>query len=295
MRVLFDVQRDGLAAINAPAEQLLKARMEITTGRRVNVASDDPLSARQAVDEHATLAGLDAYSRTGGAATSRLSVADSALASYVDKLTAAIVTAQGAQGSHATADSRAAAAAQITALRDGLLSDINSQINGVAIFSGAETASTTYVNSGSGWTYQGDSTAVQVAVGQGRLVSITFDGQALAQGADAQDVFTALDTLASDILAGDNTAIAAGIDALGRAQTRAAQVQGRLGADERTIDDVANALGALKNHAETRRAKAEDADLADAITRMNQANTAYQAALSAVSTAERRSLLDYLR
>jgi flagellin-like hook-associated protein FlgL len=35
--------------------------------------------------------------------------------------------------------------------------------------------------------------------------------------------------------------------------------------------------------------------MAEAVTRLSQADTAYQAALAAVSTAERRSLLDYLR
>ena len=37
------------------------------------------------------------------------------------------------------------------------------------------------------------------------------------------------------------------------------------------------------------------ANMADAITRMNEADTAYRAALGAVSSAERVSLLDYLR
>jgi flagellin-like hook-associated protein FlgL len=35
--------------------------------------------------------------------------------------------------------------------------------------------------------------------------------------------------------------------------------------------------------------------MADAITQLTQADNAYQAALGAVSTAERQSLLDYLR
>ena len=45
----------------------------------------------------------------------------------------------------------------------------------------------------------------------------------------------------------------------------------------------------------TRVAKDEDADLALAISEMNRAQTAYQAALGAIGATSRTSLLDYLR
>jgi len=38
-----------------------------------------------------------------------------------------------------------------------------------------------------------------------------------------------------------------------------------------------------------------DVNMAEAVTKLQQADTAYRAALGAVSTAERQSLLDYLR
>jgi flagellin-like hook-associated protein FlgL len=44
-----------------------------------------------------------------------------------------------------------------------------------------------------------------------------------------------------------------------------------------------------------RLSKLEEANMAEAITNMTNAEAAYQAALGAVSTATRASLLDYLR
>jgi flagellin-like hook-associated protein FlgL len=54
-------------------------------------------------------------------------------------------------------------------------------------------------------------------------------------------------------------------------------------------------MSALRQAAESQRAKLEDANLAEAIARMSQADTSYRGALGAVSIAERQTLLDYLR
>jgi len=68
-----------------------------------------------------------------------------------------------------------------------------------------------------------------------------------------------------------------------------------LGADERGLDEAQTRLAALRQAAETRRASLEDANLAEAVTRFTRAQDAYRAALGVVSSAERLSLLDYLR
>ena len=295
MRVLFDVYRDGLRSINQAAEQFQRANREVASGRRILTASDDPLAARQAVNEHATLARIDAYTRSSDAAGARLAVTDSTLNSYVDKLTSAMVAGQGARGSHATPVSRAAASAAVRNLRDGLVTDINVSFNGVYLFSGTESGAPAYANGGSGWTYQGNSDVNRADVGVGRTVAVSFDGRALAQGSDPTDVFAVLDDLAAAIDAGDNTLIGDGLAALDRAFDRALQFQGRLGADERSLDEAAGSLTTLRLRSDTRRSALEDVNLAEAATRMTQAEIAYRAALNAVSTVERQSLLDYLR
>ena len=295
MRIPYDVVRDGLSAINQAAESLAAAQRQVSTGRRLNTISDDPLAAQQAVAEHATLGTIDAYSQSVDAASARLASADSTLSSFGDKLAAAVVAALGAKGSSATPASRAAAAESITSLRDALLSDINSQVNGNSTFSGTQVTSPAYALVGGVWTYQGDSSTTQLAVAQGRVVSVTFDGQAIAQGSDTANVFTTLDDLVTAINAGDDTGIAAGVAGVERAFDRTLRAQGRLGADERGLDDVTTRLDTLRRAGEARRSTLEDANMADAVTHLANAETAYNAALASVSQVERVSLLDYLK
>jgi flagellar hook-associated protein 3 FlgL len=295
MRIPYDIIRDGLSSINQAAENLASAQRQVSSGRRLNRAGDDPLGSQLAIGERAGLAAVDAYSRSTTGATSRLSAADSTLSSFGDKLSAALSNALGARGSSSTPASRAAASAEIRSLREALLSDINSTFDGDYLFSGTGAKTPAYANVGGVWTYQGTSGVTQVEVGKGRFVSVSFDGRAVAQGADATDVFTVLDQLAAAIDAGDDAGMGAGASAVERALDRTLRAQGKLGADERNLDDAALRLSTLKTAGEARRSSIEDANMADAITRLSTADTAYRAALASVSSAERISLLDYLR
>jgi flagellar hook-associated protein 3 FlgL len=295
MRVIYDVFRDGLDAINTAAGKLAQAREQVATGRRINAPSDDPLAMRQAANEHAAIGTVDAYSRSRDSAAARIAAADNVLSTMTDKLTAAIVAGTSAQGSTTTAASRAAAANHVRGIRESLSADFNTSFNGTYLFSGTVANTPAYALVAGTWTYQGNADTTEVEVERGRIVSVSFNGQAIAQGSDSKDVLTALDDLALAIEAGDSAAMGVEIDALERAFGRTQQAIGTLGADAAGLDEARTRLAALRLAADTRRSQLEDANMAEAITRLSQADTAYQAALAAVSTAERRSLLDYLR
>jgi flagellar hook-associated protein 3 FlgL len=295
MRVIFDVIRDGLAAINTASSQLAKAQQQVASGRRNAAPSDDPLTTQQAVGEHAALGRIDAYTRAADSVSPRLASADTVVSDLVDKLSAIVVAATSARGSSVNPVVRDAAAETVRGLRDSVLGSLNTTFNGTYLFSGTNVDVPAYVQSGGAWVYQGNSDQVRVEIDKGRAVAVSFDGQAIAQGADSANILTELDALTAAILAGDSNAIGTGIDAVQRAFDRAQQALGRLGVDERKVDDAYNRLQGLHLAAETRRSKLEDANLAEAATLLGQADTSYRAALSAVSTAERVTLLDYLR
>jgi flagellar hook-associated protein 3 FlgL len=295
MRIIFDVLRDGLSAINTAADQMALAQQQLSSGRRVSAASDDPLAVQQAVGEHASIGALDAYTRAADSIAPRLSAADNVISDIVEKLSAVLVAATSARGSAVSPATRDAAAKEVMGLREALVGNLNTTFNGTYLFSGSRVDQAAYAQVGGVWTYQGDAAAVRVEVDRGRQIAVSFDGQAIAQGGDATDVFTELDALITAIENGDNDAIGAGMAAVQRAFDRAQVALGRLGVDERSLDDAYARLSGLRRAAETRRSKLEDANMAEAATRLQQADTSYRAALAAVSTAERLTLLDYLR
>lgn len=295
MRIIFDVIRDGLSAINAANEQLSTAQRQLASGRRVAGAGDDPLAVQQAIGERATLGALDAYSRTSQSAASQLAAADAVLTGLTDKLTAASVAGASARGAHIDTAARLAAAERVRSLREAVLADINTTFRGTYLFSGTNANQAAYAQVGGVWTYQGNNAVTQVEVERGRLVSTTFDGRQIMQGSDSTDVLTVLDELAVAIEAGDTAGIDAGMAAVERAFARTQRAIGALGADEQGVDEATVRLALLRHSTEARRSSLEDTNMVEAATRMSQADTAYRAALAAVSTAERQSLLDYLR
>ena len=295
MRIIFDVLRDGLGAINTASKQLAQAQQQMATGKRIAGAGDDPVAVQQAIGERATMGALDAYKRANQSAASVLSTVDSVLSGMSDKLTEATVAGLSARGDHVNAAARSAAAERVRSLRESLVGDINIRANGSSLFSGTAADQPAYALVAGTWTYQGDAAATDVEVERGRTVAVTFNGRQIVQGSDATDVFTVLDDLASAIEAGDGTAIDAGLAALDRAFARTQQAIGSLGADQRSSDEASVRLASMRQAANVRRGSLEDADLAESTIRLTQAETAYRAALGAVSTAERQSLLDYLR
>jgi flagellar hook-associated protein 3 FlgL len=294
MRVTFNVLRDGLEAIQTAASNYARAQWKVSSGRQMQAPSDDPAAAQRIVVERSEVATIDAYTRTSDTASGRLTALDSVLGDIVDKLTQATTAATSARGTTATQATRDAAAMALAGARDAIAGDINTIYGGAHLFSGSNVDVPAYVNGGGTWTYQGNNQAVMVDADRDRSVVSTLDGQAILKGGDATDVLSSLDTLIAAVTAGNSAAIGTGIDALGRAFTRAVQAQSQIGSDEASVADGQSRLSTLRLAAMTRLSKDQDANLANAMTDMSQAQTAYEAALGAVGTASRRSLLDYI-
>ncbi|OFW46049.1 MAG: hypothetical protein A3J29_19000 [Acidobacteria bacterium RIFCSPLOWO2_12_FULL_67_14b] len=295
MRVTFRAIDESLAAINTAAEQFARAQEQVATGRRLRAASDDPASALRAIDGRTEMGVIDAYSRSSDTARARLTVIDGVLTALVDTLTEAQATAAKARTTTADQSTRDAVVAQMQGQRDRVASFLNSTFRGTYLFSGSRAQTQPYVFTAGAWAYQGDNVPVTVDVGRSRSATIAMDGRAIAQGADATDVLSAFDALMVAVQARDEAGLDAGMSALARTFDRAVRAQSQVGADEYGIEEEQETLVRFRLAAEKRVSKDEDADMARAISQMAQAQTAYQAALGAVGTASKVSLLDYLR
>lgn len=295
MRVTFRAIHQGVEYVNAAATQLARARQQVESGKRLQSPSDDPAAMLRAVEGRAQIGGLDSYARTADGVTARLATVDAVLGDIVDRLTAATVAATSARGSTVTAEAREATAVALEGLRDDLVGSFNTSFRGVHLFSGSNVGAAPYARVGGVWTYQGDTATVSADLGQGRTAQISRNGQAIAQGGDAADLFTEMDALIAAVRAGDHDAIGAGIEALDRAFTRATRAQSLVGADQQGVANRQLQITASRLAVVGRVAADEDVNLVAAISEMNRADVAYRAALGAVATTSRQSLMDYLR
>jgi flagellar hook-associated protein 3 FlgL len=254
MRMTFSAIQGSLDAVNQAAAQFAGAQREVASGKRVQRPSDDPTDMQRAIQDQST----------------------------------------GARGTTVDQTWRNGASATLASLRDALVADLNTQFRGTSLFAGSEAQSVAYAKVSGVWTYQGDTVPVSADVGRGSAVRLAYDGQAIAQGSDATNLFTEFDALVAAVQTGDNAAIGVGIDALTRAFQRTIQAQSQVGIDEKSTGDGQEQLVSLRLAGMTRLKADQDANMAEAITKMTQAQIAYQSALAAVGKTSKLSLLDYL-
>jgi len=275
----------------------MEFQRQVSTGKRVEKPSDDPAAALGSVGEHNEVAAIDQYARATDTVGSRLAVVDTVLSDLITQLQNGLVSSTSARGSSKTQIQREAAATELEAVRDTIFSDMTTAFNGSYLFSGANSTVAPYSRPPGGpvSAYAGSANEMLVDVDQQRAVKITFDGQQITQGSDAQDIFVEFDNLIAAVRAGNAAGIDAGMDALQRMFDRVSKAQGRVGADLRTVDEQKVRLSELKRSSNKRLSALEDTNMAEAISEMAQADAAYRAALGAASTVTKQSLMDYLR
>lgn len=299
MRVTFNTSfRESNHTLLENAAELARRQREVSSGLRMSAPSDDPAAAAASSGERTELAVTDRYQQAADSIVSRLSVADVVLTSLIDQTTAAKVAVMSASGSTKTETQRDAAAGQILSIRDAVLSAINTQYRGTYLFSGNDATTAPWTDSSSG--YQGASTVIEVDVDRQIAIQVAFDGQAVLGGAveagqPTDDLLVILDNLAIAARDGDAQGLTDGMAALGTAFDRLTRAQSRVGSDLAAIDTQRLQLGARKLAGQTRVSTLEDSNMAESISAMTRADTAYRAALGATSTTNRVSLMDYLQ
>ena len=260
------------------------AQQQVSTGRRLNGAGDDPArarsrrsssapgSARSTPTRDRVDAGRRRVSPSADADARRRSATSWPRSSWP-------ASARGARSADRPL-ARRLPPRRCAACATRCSSDINTQFQRRRVCSPARSRTRPPTRSvGGAWTYQGNADTAQVEVEHGRLVSVTFDGQAIAQGSDAdRRLHRARRSGHRDqrrrrrgdrrprSRASSARSIARCARRAGSAPTSAASTMPRCG------------CGAARRPPKRAARKLEDANMAEAITRLTEAQTAYRAA-----------------
>lgn len=160
---------------------LSATRNQVSTGQRINVASDDPAGAGQMVSLNHILAANTQYTSNINGASTRLSSEQSVLNSVGNVLDSArSIAIQGINGMLSSSD-RSAMATQLGQLRDQLVQQANaSDANGNALFAGTSTNTTPFVKGASGAvSYTGTDATQMTRAGPGLQIPTSDAGSGL--------------------------------------------------------------------------------------------------------------------
>lgn len=217
--------QQSLASMMNQQSSLAATQNQVSTGKRINVASDDPAGAGRVISLNHILAANTQYTANIDAASTRLDTAQSTLNSVNDLYNSARdLTLQALNGSLADSD-RQAIATQLTQMRDQLLQMANTtDATGQALFAGTSSNTVPFVKNADGSvSYAGNDGQPRAAIGAGLSVPTGESGSAIFMDVAAGNgrfVASAAAGNTGTLVVGENavsdpTAFAAGITANG--------------------------------------------------------------------------------
>ncbi|HLI63836.1 MAG TPA: flagellar hook-associated protein FlgL [Terriglobales bacterium] len=296
MRVSPQMSQIILAALNTSDQAEQTALQQLTTGRRVNQASDDPAAAAQEVSISSQLNACDQYTRSISSITSELQTADSSLNSAVTALQQAI--SLGTEGANGTLSqqNRNAIAQQVNDVSQLVLGVANLSYNGVYVFAGTADSQPPYVVDSSGNVqYQGNDGVNYVEIASGQSVPVNQPGSQLFSASGA-NVFTALSDLANALQDPNSTSqdignavteLRGAYDQLTSARTFYGSTVDQLQSTQDFLNDENVQLSQQQN-------STIGVDMNVAVTNLTQAEQARAATVEAAASMNNITLMDYL-
>jgi flagellar hook-associated protein 3 FlgL len=281
-----------LFGLQGSLSRLGELQRQLSSGKLITRASDNPTGAVSAMQYRGNIATLKQYSRNGDDGLGWLGTADSALTGALDQVNRAreLVLQGMSSGAYSSPDSREALAVEVDGLRKSLIGVANTKYLDRPIFGGTTTGQVAFDNTGA---YVGDTGSVQRTVGANTKVRVDTDAAAVFGSGNTQ-LFTVLakissdlrsnpDALSTDLTNLDTTrnALQAGLSGVGARYNQVSQM--RQAADDRVLD-LSSQLSEV-----------EDVDLPKTLTDLQMQQTAYQAALAAGARVVQPSLMDFLR
>lgn len=289
---------DGLQDRQA---QLLRAQDQLSSGKRINTPSDDPVAAAEAERLRSREARIDAERRTASHARHLLSNAENALGDATDVLQAARDVLVASANGSLNASDRAKFATELRAHREQLLAVANRGDGADGYVFGGQSVSVVPFDA-TGTTYAPVGGAQVVGAQQPNPVSL--DGRenfaAIPNGTGTENVFVRLDAaiaaLEDTTLSQAAVAQATGgvIESIDRGIERLGQTRTLVGERLRAIDLHEQALESGSIEAQTRLSELVDLDFARGVAALVQHQTSYDAALKSYAQIARMTLFDYV-
>jgi flagellar hook-associated protein 3 FlgL len=286
----------GLRRLDRLREQ---AQRQVASGRRLEAASDSPDDVPRLLQVRSEIARLEQTEKDLANATSETLAAEHALqtaAKLMDR-----VRTLGAQGasSFASAATRQGLAEEVGDILKRLVALANTESLGRYIFAGNNDQQAPYVwdeTSTPKWgLYEGTDAARELSHPTGARMEIARDARWIFDSSDtSRSVFQQVQELYDALSTNDEARIQNVQGVLGQVTEHVNSALSFYGNVQNRLAEALATAQQMKLRIESARAGMEDADLAESILQLQQAQFQREAALQVRSQVQRRSLFDYL-
>jgi flagellar hook-associated protein 3 FlgL len=289
-----------MTALQSNISLMQQAQERASSGKKLNVASDDPAAAMSVMGTGSSLRALEQYRTNVQRASDRIDLEDRVLSQLGDLISRAKELAVSQAGDTANDQTRSVANAEVQQLFHQIVQLGNTKFGGEYLFGGDQSATQPFSDSGSGGSLDYTSTNPQgqrsIGVGDGQTIAPSHDGKQVFLDTGVLDAVKDLaHSLDSTSPTYGKAGVSAAMSKLDNAFDSVQGVVGDTGALGNRLSSVGQNLDALKMNLTAFKSNLEDVDIETAMTELTNRQVAYQAALLATSKVTNLSLSDYLK
>jgi flagellar hook-associated protein 3 FlgL len=268
------------------------AQMKVSSGKRINTLSDDPVGMNSIISMRSLKSGLDQYAKNTDRAKSFLVRSENSLSEMNTLLTRASALSISGGTSTASREQQRAMAEEVTTIRDRILQLSNSKSqSGEYMFGGTATDVQPFQLGATGVTYQGNLGQLRVESAPGQQTNLSINA-----GTMFTDIYQKLDSLKKSLETGDLSQLTGQVlTDVQNSVKLVNSVRGDLGVRLRDVENIKSDHSRRQEELTTNISDIEDVDLSQAITEYKKAETAYQASLQVAGKGFQMSLMDYIR
>ncbi|MBT8352242.1 MAG: flagellar hook-associated protein FlgL [Deltaproteobacteria bacterium] len=297
MRITNKMMTDTVSAnLFKQANRLLDAQEVVATEKLINRPSDDPIAMGKILDYRKAISSLDQYQRNITQGKMWVEHTEIVMDEVNELLSQAkeiaIIQSEGTS----ERDDRATAAQQVKNIYDQVMQLANTKLGGRYMFAGHETSTVPFTRDAAyNATYNGDAGEIRIILGENMDLDVNADGvQVFNSGTDTFDVLRQLkDALENPVYNQAN--ISNQIQPLIGAGTQIESARSEGAANFTRLELTENQLKILTLNVKNMLSETEDADMAQAIVKLKNEETAYETALAAAARVIQPSLINFLR
>ncbi|MFD2655572.1 flagellar hook-associated protein FlgL [Gracilibacillus thailandensis] len=286
-----------LRNLSSSYQSLGKYMDQLSTGKKINRPSDDPVVAMKGMDYRTQVNQVEQFKRNIGEVHNWMDNSDSALEKVqkgLERLRELAV--QGANGTYEEGQ-RGNIASEVEQIKEHMLELANTKVNNKFIFSGAETTGNAgdppyELNDDGTFVNPINNDDVRIEVSSGTKIRVNVEPDSIFN----EELFTDLTEFAETLRDGtDDEAIGEFIERIDTHIDNNVNARADLGARQNRIDLIENRVEEQLVTAKDMMSKNEDADLEQVIMNLTSQEAVHRAALSGGARIIQPTLLDFLR
>ncbi|PRS25668.1 flagellar hook-associated protein FlgL [Bacillus velezensis] len=291
------IQQNSLRYIGSSYSKLDKLQSQISSGKKISKASDDPVVAMKSLKYNTQLSQVQQYQSNASQAFTWLENTETNITEGIDIMSKVRELAVQAKNDTNGGAELQAIGVEVKQLKEQLLNIANTQVNGRYIFNGTNSDTPPVKDNGDGTYTISDTADVIVNISDNMSLKVNSDPKAAFGGisGSGQNVFEMLNSFETALNSGSLDGIDSVLDDIDQFSDGMSSERSDIGARYNRLELINTRLSAQEETATKVLSDNEDVELEEIITEFIAQQSVHRATLAVNAQIVQPTLIDFLK